>query len=164
MNGIPQGVPLPAPHRYIEPLALLDLGATRCRFVWLGEAAGFELPLGHDRIGGRALPEPLSPWAVEEAIQHIEDAITPWARLAPRRGWLAADVRSLARLSGAGLAPVGRPARWPADAVEQAYQRLALRASRAAAAGPADAAQDATVLILRECLHHGGFEGLVAAP
>jgi hypothetical protein len=141
--------------------AVLQLGERQSLLVWLPEGPRFEVALGFGHIGGRDWQGPLSAWRVEDAIQHVEDAIEPWSRLSARKGLLAVDAQALARLAEAGAGP-DAPSVWPADAVEQAYQRLAMRATRGEAA-MADPAQDATVLILRECLHHGGFEGLVAA-
>ena len=104
---------------------------------------------------------------VEFVLTDIDDTLTLHGRLP------AVAYAAMERLASAGFKVIpitGRPAgwcdhiarMWPVDGVEQAYQRLALRATRGEAA-MADPAQDATVLVLRECLHHGGFQGLVAA-
>lgn len=147
----------------MKAMATLQLGERRSTLRWLPDGPRVDIALGHARIGGRDWPGPLTALCVEDAIQHVEDAIEPWARQrghAPQ-GLLAVDASALDRLAQADAGPDAQGV-WPVDGVEQAYQRLALRATRGEAA-MADPAQDATVLVLRECLHHGGFQGLVAA-
>ncbi|WP_234264119.1 hypothetical protein [Hydrogenophaga sp. NFH-34] len=143
--------------------AFLQLGSVQSTLGWLPEGPRFDLALGHASIGGRDVAGPFTAAGMEDAIQHVEDAIAPWSRQRPHPGGLlAVDAATLQRLADAGAGP-DREGVWYTDAVEQAYQRLALRATRGGGAAGSDPVQDATVLILRECLHHGGLAGLVAA-
>lgn len=151
----------------MKAAALLQLGECQSTLRWLPGGPRVDIALGYSSIGGRDWPGPLTALRVEDAIQHVEDAIEPWTRRrahAPQDGTLsllAVGAPALGRLAQAGAGPDAQGV-WPLDGVERAYQCLALRATRGEAA-MADPAQDATVLVLRECLHHGGFQGLVAA-
>lgn len=107
-----------------------------------------------------------SPLAVENAIQTVEDALQPLHRHLPSgtRLVLAPDNLVPLRRNGAigGLANEAISL----AVVEHAYQQLAARALGAPSArgtGFDHPAGDALVLILRECLHHLGFDAVYPA-
>lgn len=119
-------------------------------------------------IGSRATAmaclrhDPPTAHDVENAIATVEDAI------APLQGLLAADstlhtadpgIRQIALRAGLEAQP---EMDLPRDAVEDLYQRVAGRAMAGAAAPAQDIEGDqgfiATLLILRECLQHLGFD------
>lgn len=100
---------------------------------------------------------PTSPAALERAIAAIEDAVERARPLAAgRRVVLTGDAvfADVARRAGAGNGPL------TLEAVEQRYQEIANAAMGAAAPGQAaqwDRRQTATVVILRELMHHLGL-------
>ena len=101
--------------------------------------------------------------AIEHAIQTVEDAIQPLAghMSAGARLVVAADAMAPLQRAGAiwGLAheAIGLAQ------IEREYQQLAARAvgvPSATGSGFDAPAGDALVLILRECLHHLGFDAV----
>jgi hypothetical protein len=105
---------------------------------------------------------PLDPGALERAIEWTEDRIQ-MARLSlpagSRLSTRDADVRQLAQIAGvdAGTPELHR------DAVEQVFSRLVLQAFGQAAQQetlPDSTRVFATVVLLREMLHHLGFEAI----
>lgn len=119
------------------------------------------------RVGPRGLAEDAlrhdapTPAELERAIDLVEDALTA-SRLArgDRGGLVTADALLLALPGLDAQAPgLGR------DAVEALFQRLASRAHGtpvAAAELPHGRDIAAGLLILRECMHHLGFDRVAA--
>jgi exopolyphosphatase/pppGpp-phosphohydrolase len=118
----------------------------------MGEAVvalGIETVAAHFRHAPPTGPE------LERAIDAIEDALMATGLAQGRRGSLAttnALLQSLPGLQGAGL---------NLDEVEALFQRVALAASgpsTALGSLPADRESAAALLILRETMHHLGFD------
>ncbi|CAM4067268.1 hypothetical protein [Paracidovorax anthurii] len=101
---------------------------------------------------------------VEQAIAVVEDAVMPVRAVLPAGSALYtadADIRRIALQAGIPAQP---EMQLPLEALERVYQRMASRAMGGAPQG-SDAVEDdpafiATLVILRECLHHLGFEGI----
>ena len=121
------------------------------------------------QVGPQALVEdvlkhdPPTPAELERAIDLVEDALTG-LHLVPADGarLVTADTRLLTlpglNTNGASLTR---------DDVELLFQRLASRAlgmPAAAAELPQSREEAAALLILRECMHHLGFDRVGAAP
>jgi exopolyphosphatase/pppGpp-phosphohydrolase len=125
-----------------------------------GDEAPVVVDIGIGTATG-AMPrhDPPTPLELEHAIAAIEDAVMPLARRLPPSSVLVASggaMHELALASG-GLAL--------AD-VEHLFQQLAAVAEgRPAVSGgvPSGPAFAATLLIVREFMHHLGFESLVVA-
>jgi exopolyphosphatase/pppGpp-phosphohydrolase len=130
------------------------------------------LRIGRDRttLGDRALAlgwetialahfkhEPPSPLELENAITAVEDEL---ARVRPPGGGELqtsdAFIRDIAAV--AGIAPAPEMA-MTVDAVEQVFERLAMRTPGL----PSGRAFAATLLILREVMHHLQFRSIVVA-
>jgi hypothetical protein len=115
------------------------------------EAAGGVLGLGWRTLAREHLKhDPPSPLELENAIAAIEDGIAaariavPGASAAESADPFLREIAALAGLPAQGQAALSR------EAVEQVFQRLASRAP-GLPAGPRFAA---TLLILRELMHH----------
>lgn len=145
----------------------LDVGARETGVVLQRPGVAderFALPIGLSTLWpmGGADGGP-SPWAIEHAIQVVEDQIEglhprvpPGARL-----WVARGAVAPLRRDGA-IQGVDHEAISLAT-VEQWYQALAARAVGAPSArgtGFDDPTGDALVLILREFMHHLGFDAV----
>lgn len=116
-------------------------------------------------VGAHALAEgvfrhdPPTPHELEQAIDQVEEALMTAGLRHAARGELWTQAPQLLALPGL-QAPGARLSR---DDVEALFQRLA-----SAALGhpglrdtlPAGREAAAALLILRECLHHGGFDGI----
>jgi exopolyphosphatase/pppGpp-phosphohydrolase len=131
---------------------LLEVEAHRTVTLQVGTQALAETVLRHD---------PPTPAELEHAIDVVEDALSG-LHLAPTDGecLVTADALLLA-LPGLG-AHGGSLTR---DAVEQLFQRLASRAlgmPMSASELPPGRETAAALLILRECMHHLGFDRVVA--
>ena len=115
------------------------------------QAAGGEIGLGWRTLAREHLKhDPPSPLELEDAIAAIEDGIAgagisiPGESTAESADPLVREIASLAGLPAEGPAALSR------EAVEQLFQRLASRMP-GLPAGPRFAA---TLLILRELMHH----------
>jgi exopolyphosphatase/pppGpp-phosphohydrolase len=103
--------------------------------------------------------EPPRPAELERAIEVIEDALAASRLARAERGDLVtadALLRSVAGLDAPGL-------RLTRDAVEALFQRLASRSLGTPVAEtelPVGRDFAAALLILRECMHHLGFDGV----
>ena len=151
---------------------LLQIGADESRIY--AHDAGDARPLAVLAIGSRKTAQaffrhdPPQPGEIENAIQTVEDAIMAAGIRADVRETLDVDppiVATIAALDGAGGATAGRAV--GLDAIERVFGRLAAIAlGRPAAqdAVPTDPAFAATLTILREFMHHGGFVSIAAAP
>jgi hypothetical protein len=122
------------------------------------------LPIGLDNLwpAGPSLGGP-SALQVENAIQTVEDDIQRLHRHIPAGTRLVMAAEGLKALRRQGVVTGLSGEGFSLDQIEQQYQLLAARAVGAPSAqgsGFDDARGDAWVLILRECLHHWGFDRL----
>ncbi|UCU93940.1 hypothetical protein [Hydrogenophaga taeniospiralis] len=128
-----------------------------------GEGQRFVLPIGCETLWpapGHSGPSPL---ALENAIQTVEDQIEGLHRHVPAGSRLVVDAQTLAPLQHAGAIRGLVNGAIGLAVIEHEYQQLAARAMGAPSArdsGFEHAAGDALVLILRECLHHLGFDAV----
>jgi hypothetical protein len=117
-----------------------------------GAQAG-TLPFGIDTIAEVLRDAPPAPHAIEQAIDHIEEALMRVAPALRGPGTLSIDAerwRAWCEGSPASLA-----------AVEDRFQRLASAALGdpvALRSLPRDSASAATLVIVREAMHHLGYE------
>ena len=121
------------------------------------------LPVGPRRLAEDVLRhDPPTPTELERAIDVIEDALTGSRLARADRGDLATTDALLRALPGLNA----QGARLTRDAVEALFQGLASRSLGtpvAAAELPHGRDIAAALLILRECMHHLGFDGVGAA-
>jgi exopolyphosphatase/pppGpp-phosphohydrolase len=140
--------------------ARLETAARQTRIDFGGGAAAM-LPLGAKSLAEAFFRhDPPTEFELEQAIDAIEDALTATRLPHASRGTLVtADswVRELVGLeAGSSLTR---------DAVEGLFQRLvsASQGRTGALAGlPSGGEGAATLLLLRECMHHLGFESVQA--
>lgn len=108
--------------------------------------------------------EPATAAELEAAIAVIEDQLMPAVRQLPphrRLATSAPEVRRIAEAAGLGNLP---NLRLTIETVESLFRNLADMAYGAPAARlgmPSDRAFAATLLLLRELLHHGGFDSVM---
>jgi len=132
----------------------------------------FVLPIGCETLWPAPAPAPApapghgsgpSPLDLENAIQVVEDQIEGLQRHVSAGSRLVMDAPALAPLQqGGAIRSLANGAIGLAD-IEHEYQQLAARAMGAPSArgsGFEHPAGDALVLILRECLHHLGFDAV----
>ncbi len=118
------------------------------------------LPVGPRDLADAVLRhEPPTPFELERAIDVVEDALTGTGLARADRGDLVTSDALLAALPSLGTpgARVGR------DAVEALFQRLASRSlGTPVTASELPSGHDfaAALLVLRECMHHLGFDGV----
>jgi exopolyphosphatase/pppGpp-phosphohydrolase len=118
------------------------------------------LPFGpHSLAEGRFRHDLPTPFELEQAIDVIEEALTATRLPQATRGALVTAAPLLLALPG-----LDRPgASLPRDAVESLFQRLASASlgHPSALAGLAnDGEAAAALVILRECMHHLGFDAV----
>ena len=105
--------------------------------------------------------EPATAAELEAAIAHVEDRLMPVVRLLPaerRLATSASEVRGIAKAAG-----LDNAAELTTEAVELMFNRLADVAYGTPAARlglPPTRAFAASLLLLRELLHHGGFDAV----
>lgn len=102
-----------------------------------------------------------TPSELERAIDLIEDALLATRLSKAPRGTLVTSDDALCTLPGLGTAP----AALSIDAVEVLFQRLASRSLGtpvSAAELPEPLESAAALLVLRECMHHLGFDRIEA--
>ena len=120
----------------------------------MGQSAPVVLRIGSENLAGEHFRhDPPTPLELENAIAAVEDEIARvHAGIAqgPRLHTRDAVLRDLALEMG--VAPDAEMA-LTVEAVEHAFQRLPLRA--------ADKKKAATLLILRELMHHLGFAAII---
>ena len=154
----------------IHPPAALDIGARETTAVLqspAGNGQRWVLPIGlavlwpaPPRSGG---PSPL---AIENAIQVVEDQLLGLNHHVPASTRLVVVPETLAPLQRDGAIRGLVHEAISLAVVEAEYQQLAARALGAPSArgsGFDDPAGDALVLILRECMHHLGFDAVHTA-
>jgi hypothetical protein len=119
------------------------------------------LPIGTARPGARAFrSSPPDALDLEDAIEGIEDAVMPLARTLPPGARLVTADLLASRIPGAGGGELSR------DAVERAFNLLADVAEGRPASHGGEVVQPelaAYVLILREAMHHLGYEAVAFA-
>jgi hypothetical protein len=139
-----------------EDLCLLTIGEHESWLVQ-GRQEPLRLAMGYRAlVPGQTLGqfhrEPPSPLELEQAIAWVEDIVMPLATdLAPC---------SALRLGPSPLTPLFGPVTLPLARIEQSFAQLAAMAERdplAARDLPAGREFAATLLILREFMHHLGF-------
>ncbi|MES2415760.1 MAG: hypothetical protein V4614_18355 [Pseudomonadota bacterium] len=128
----------------------------------LGGAGMLRLPIGSARPGARSFRNQIpTPLELEEAINGVEDAVMPLARTLPRGSvlvtcdGLARELAALLRLPAPGDAEL------TLQDVEHVFSQLAAVAQGrplASSGLPADPAFAGYLVILREFMHHLGFE------
>lgn len=131
-------------------MALLQVGKDRTTI------AGIELALGWRTIAQSFRHDPPSSLELENAIAAVEDELARVHESIAKGLTPVTDdpgIRDVA--AAAGVAP-GAQMTVTVEAVEQAFQRLAIRAPGL----PAGAQFAATLLILRELMHHLQFPAL----
>jgi hypothetical protein len=141
----------------------LQIGAAQTRLtVTAADTPAREhvLPLGWQTLFTQrdSLGVP-TPFAIEQAIQVVEDALEAVQRQLPVGANFAIDAESVVRLGWAADAQ----ARIDLATVEVWYQALAARSVGAPSARHSsfsDPAGDGIALILREAMHHLGFSEL----
>jgi exopolyphosphatase/pppGpp-phosphohydrolase len=132
----------------------------------------FTLPLGSARTArDHFRSTPPSAADLEAAIEAVEDVVMPLHRQMAPGARLASDdatlLSTLYALARGALPEAGRPATLGIDEVERVFNRLADVATGrpAASAGlPQDSGFAASLLILRELMHHLKFDALSWHP
>ncbi|MFW5332944.1 hypothetical protein [Hydrogenophaga sp. ZJX-1] len=139
----------------------LSVGPRETLAEW-GDDGRSSLPVGTAVLWPAGAAGP-SAFAIENAIQMVEDQIERLVPRVPKGGRLVVSAETLAPLQRAGaIRGLVNGAIGLAD-IEHEYQQLAARAMGAPSArgsGFEHPAGDALVLILRECLHHLGFDAV----
>jgi exopolyphosphatase/pppGpp-phosphohydrolase len=135
----------------------------RSTLLEFGDAEAVTLPVGPRDLAEDVLRhEPPTPAELERAIDVVEDALTGSRLARSDRGDLVTADALLRALPGLD-APGTRRTR---DAVETLFQRLASRSLGtpvAAAELPVGRDFAAALVILRECMHHLGFDDVAMA-
>ena len=132
-----------------------------------GDAAAVHIPLARSAVAALLRHAPPTALEIERAIEVVEDAVMPArARLPAALQLATADARLLALAGHAGVRvpAAGEPPAWlPSAAIEQLFNRLAALAEGRPAAQdalPADADSAATLVLVRELMHHWALPGI----
>lgn len=146
------------------PTLRLSVGPHETLAEW-GDEGLSRLPVGTGVLWPATATGP-SAFAIENAIQTVEDQIERLVPNLPRGGRLAVSAGTLAPLQrGGAIAGLAQGA-IALSQIEREYQMLAARAVGAPSArgtGFDEPSGDALVLILREFMHHLGFDALYLA-
>jgi len=150
-----------------EPLTVLHIGAQQTTVLsrnGTSTATPLLLDLGAQKTAQQFFRHaPPTPYELENAIAAVEDEVMRVQPQVARDSRLVTSdtvIRDLARL--AGVAPAASM-QLPIEAMEQVFQRLsALSLGRPASQDelPSDTAFAATLLILREFMHHLQFTSI----
>lgn len=131
------------------------------------DAAPVRIPLARSAVAALLRHAPPTALEIERAIEVVEDAVMPArARLPAALQLATADARLLALAGHAGVRvpAAGEPPAWlPSAAIEQLFNRLAALAEGRPAAQdalPADADSAATLVLVRELMHHWALPGI----
>jgi hypothetical protein len=141
----------------------LAIGPRQTVAEW-GDEGRSSLPVGTAVLWPATASGP-SAIAIENAIQGVEDQIETLVPRLPRGGRLVVSADTLAPLRRGGAIAGLLQGTIALEQIEREYQMLAARAVGAPSAhgsGFDDPAGDAVVLILREVMHHLGFDTLHA--
>jgi exopolyphosphatase/pppGpp-phosphohydrolase len=123
------------------------------------------LPLGTSSLAGQWMRHtPPTPLDIEHAIEQVEDVIMPMAsKLARSEQLLLTGSGAALILQGVGASPEAE-LRWTLDDVEDHFNRIAM-VSQGRPSGqealPTAPEFYAAMVIVRECLHHLRFGGMV---
>lgn len=151
-----------------QAIVVLRLGDDRSMLAW-GTGVKPEqvspLPLGLLGLAHRLLPaERLSALAIESTMAEVEDIVMPWHGQLPASAQLFTDDAAMAELARwAGMPDADRSWSLTTEAVEHLFNRwVALAQGRPASQDelPTTGRFSATLLVLREWLHHLGFVGI----
>ena len=148
----------PAADRVVVRLEL-GTGAGRIRVERSGAAADYPLPVGTAAVSALWRREPPNEGELEAAIDLVEEAVMPLAKAIPGRAVLVAGDEMARMLVGVSTGCDASQAA-SLDAVEARFGQLALAAQRGAwtREDRMDPSTSAGLLILRELMHHAGFE------
>ena len=153
-----------------EPQAIVVLHLDDDRFM-LAWGTGNEpaqlslLPLGLQALTHRLLPQGhLSEVAIEQTIAEVEDILMPWHGKLPAFALLFTTDTVVAELAcWAGMPAKAEAWRLTQETVEHLFNRWVARAQGRPASQdelPITGRFSATLLVLREWLHHLGFEDI----
>lgn len=154
--------------RDADAIVALQLGADESMLAF-GQGEQPEqvsvLPLGLQRLADRYFPDGrLSELLIEHAIAEVEDIVMPWHGKLPTAAGLFTDDADIAGLARwADMPDKAGPWLLTTEAVEQLFNRwAALAQGRPASQDPLPTTGrfSATLLVLREWLHHLGFDGI----
>jgi exopolyphosphatase/pppGpp-phosphohydrolase len=133
--------------------------AGRIRVDLDASTGAFPLPIGTSAVSALFRHDPPTEGELESAIELVEEAVMPLAKKMPRGSVLVASserARELVNLStGSVTSHVAS-----LDAVESRFEQMALAARRGAWSREVrmDPSVCAGLLILREFMHHSGFD------
>lgn len=152
----------------LDASVVLHLGDEESMLAF-GKAAQPEqvsvLPLGLQALADRFFPAGrLSERLIEHAIAEVEDIVMPWHGKLPSAANLFTDDEDVAELARwAGMPEESGSWRLTTEAVEQLFNRWAALAQGRPVSQdplPTTARFSVTLLVLREWLHHLGFDGI----
>ena len=123
------------------------LGAATLRLGWR--------TISHDYFRN----DPPSPLDIENAIAAIEDEIDRTHKSVARGPAIVTTEDTIRDIALAAGVPAGPEVVLPIEAVERTYARMAGRAGL-----PGDPRFAATVLLLRELMHHLAFDRVIVRP
>jgi len=152
----------------LDAIVVLQLGEDETMLTF-GQGAQPEqvasLPLGLQVIADRYFPAGrLSVLMIEHAIAEVEDIVMPWHGKLPSAASLLTDDAEVAELARWAGMP-DKTGQWllTTEAVEQMFNRWAALAQGRPASQdrlPTTGRFSATLLVLREWLHHLNFDGI----
>ena len=151
-----------------QAIVVLHLGDDRFMLAW---GTGTEpaqlslLPLGLQELTHRLVPHGhLSEVAIEQTIAEVEDTLMPWHGKLPDFALLFTTDAAVAELAWwAGMPDKAGAWRLTKETVEHLFNRWVARAQGRPASQdelPTTGRFSATLLVLREWLHHLGFEDI----
>lgn len=146
----------------VPPVTLRLTISPRQTLAEWGDDGRRSLPVGTATLWPASAAGP-SALAIENAIQVVEDQIESLVPRVPRGGRLVVSADTLTPLQRSGAIAGLAQGAIGLSQIEREYQSLAARAVGAPSArgnGFDDPAGDAVVLILREVMHHLGFDAL----
>lgn len=151
-----------------QAIVVLQLGDDRSMLALGTNATPLQmasLELGLQGLAHRLFPGGrLSEMAIEQAIAEVEDIVMPWHNKLPPSAQLFTDDASMAELAQwAGMPDKATSWLLTTEAVEHLFNRwVSLAQGRPASqdALPTTGQFSATLLVLREWLHHLGFLGI----
>lgn len=139
----------------------LESSSSRLRVDQDGATKSLPLPVGTSHVVALFRRDPPTEGELEAAIQLIEDAVMPLAKLMLPAYVLVAASELAHKLVGLIAGSTARQVVW-LDAVEARFEQVALAASRGAwsPGDGLDPSLAAGLLILREFMHHAGFDSI----
>ena len=151
-----------------QAIVVLNLGNDQAALAWgTGDQPSqySSLPLGLNKLAQRLVSKGrLSEMAMEQLIAEVEDMVMPLHASLPAKAKLFSQDSGIAELAQfAGMTDNAAPCQLPTDAVEHLFNRLvALAQGRPASQDhlPTSGHFSAALMVLRELLHHLGFEDI----